>query len=162
MIEFRAATPADAEAIAAVHVRSHRETYLASFGDGYISPPLEERQALWRRALPAGGAFVAAADGRVVGFGHAAGGRITTLYILRSHHRRGIGRRLMALLLDHLHRAGVAEARFEVLDGNTDAMRFYEALGATRIGREPLTGPHAGGHADLIYRIAARRLASES
>jgi ribosomal protein S18 acetylase RimI-like enzyme len=153
VIAIRPATAEDAAAIAAVHVQSHRETYPAVFGADYIGPPLAERLALWGRVLPAG-AFVATDEGRVVGFGHAHDGRITTLYILASHHRRGIGRQLLQALLGHLQGAGVREAHFEVLAGNDTAIRFYETHGARCVGRRPIEP--GSKHDDLLYVIATR------
>lgn len=151
MIAIRAAETADAAAIAAVHVQSHREAYAVLFGPGYTGPSLTERLAMWSRALAAGGAYVALDDGRVIGFGHARGARITTLYILASHHRLGIGRRLLRALLAHLHAQGTREARLEVLIGNTGAIRFYEAHGAVCIGQGI-----ADGAVELHYAIATK------
>ena len=148
MIAIRAATVADAADIAAVHVQSHREAYVGLFGPDYTAPTVAERLAMWRKVLSSGGAYVALDDRRVIGFGHARGTRITTLYILSSHHRRGIGRRLLRALLDHLRAQGVDEARFEVLMDNAGAIRFYEAHGAERIGQG-----HAGGATELHYVI---------
>jgi ribosomal protein S18 acetylase RimI-like enzyme len=153
VIAIRPATAEDASAMAAVHVQSHRETYAAVFGADYIGPTLAERAALWRQVLPAG-TFVATDDDRIVGFGHAADGRISTLYLLATHHRCGIGRQLLQSLLDHLHDAGVHEARFEVLAGNDTAIRFYEAHGARCIGRRPIEP--GGKYDDLLYVIATR------
>jgi SAM-dependent methyltransferase/ribosomal protein S18 acetylase RimI-like enzyme len=157
MIEVRPARSEDAAAIAAVHVQSHHETYRPLLGDGYAGPTLEERIALWTRWLPEGGAFVATDAGRAVGFGHARGDRITTLYILASHHRRGLGRRLLRCLLDHLDARGIAQARFEVLAGNTGAMRFYAAEGARAVGRQPVPDGPLGAAPpveELLYAIA--------
>lgn len=148
MIAIRAATVADAEAIATVHVQSHREAYAGLFGPGYAAPTVAERRDMWRQVLPGGGAYVALDADRVVGFGHARDGRITTLYILASHHRLGIGRRLLRALLAHLSAQGVAEASFDVLAANTGAIRFYEAHGAVCVGQD-----HADGAAELHYVI---------
>jgi hypothetical protein len=74
--QVRRAGPADAEAIAAVHVRSWQGAYLgllpAEYLDGLDPADRVER---WRRMLerddwPAGGTLVAVADGQVGGFAH--------------------------------------------------------------------------------------------
>ncbi len=60
--------------------------------------------------------------------------RITTLYILASHHRRGIGRALMKQLCRALAGGGIATASLAVLTVNAQAIAFYKALGARETG----------------------------
>jgi ribosomal protein S18 acetylase RimI-like enzyme len=69
-----------------------------------------------------------------VGFAHVLGTRITTLYILASHHRRGIGRALMKQLCRALAGRGVATASLAVLTVNAPAIAFYKSLGARETG----------------------------
>ncbi len=158
MIEIRRAGPDDAEAIARVHVRAHGETYPPLLApQPYAAPDLALRSAQWRGALGGpGAAFVASDGGRVVGFGHLHDDTITTLYILASHHRRGIGRRLLARLLSELSTRGVAEARFDVLARNAGAIAFYEAEGARPIGRRTVEEAD-GTFEDIVYAIATDR-----
>ncbi len=155
MIEIRAAAPADAAAIAAVHVEAHAETY-EPLRQPYAGPSLEDRLGQWRRVLAADGiAFVAvAAEGQVVGFAHGVGERLTTLYLLRAYHRRGLGRRLLRAVLEGLAARGVTQVTFDVLADNLDAIRFYEAHGARCIGRATDVDA-AGEHEDAVYAIAA-------
>lgn len=91
MTLIRPATAADADAIAAVHVQAHLETYARHFGRPTGRPPWNSG----RRALAGPGrAYVACADSRIVGFGHHHGHEITSLYLLAdwqspSTRRRG-------------------------------------------------------------------------
>ncbi len=87
-LEFHRAAPGDAAAIAEVHVRSHLETY-GALPDGWsIEIALEKRLSLWTRVLGEdGAAFVANEGNRVIGFGHAVGDRLTTLYLLAAYQR---------------------------------------------------------------------------
>ena len=132
---LRRAVTGDAAAIAATHVQCHAETYAPVFGAGYAAPDLAGRLALWTDILARPAILhVADMEGRIVGFGHAEGAEITTLYLRRSHHRRGLGRELLTLLLRDLAAAGHADARFNVLAANQPAIDFYLAQGARLVG----------------------------
>jgi ribosomal protein S18 acetylase RimI-like enzyme len=137
---IRLANQDDAEAIAEVHLQSHRETYPPLVGEqNYWPSGKAEQLAQWQQTLAGqdggrGIAFVAVAGGRVVGFTHAVGEQMTTLYILAAWHRRGIGRALLTRLCQALAARGIARARFAVLAVNSAAIRFYEALGAEPAG----------------------------
>ncbi len=135
-IEIRHASAADAAAIAEVHLRSHRETYVPLVGEkDYWPSELAERLSQWQAWLAGEGlVFVASEGGCIVGFAHALGARITTLYVLASHHRRGIGRALMKQLCRALAGRGVASASLAVLTVNAPALAFYKSLGAKESG----------------------------
>jgi phosphinothricin acetyltransferase len=155
MIVIRRATPADVEGIAAVHVQSHRETYEPIFG-GYspISSTIAQRREQWIPALARGDAmFVADDDGRIVGFCHGRDSTMTTLYLLASHHRRGLGKRLMCELLTAMREAGVTEVTFNVLAANANAIAFYESQGARFIRREIVEDPE-GPTKDAVFVIS--------
>ena len=74
-------------------------------------------------------------DGLLVAITH----RISAFYLLRRHQRRGIGRALLTHLLAALNKRGAAEARFDVVAINNNAIRFYRAAGAYPVG-DVLTG----------------------
>lgn len=157
--EIRAATPVDAGAIAAVHLLSHRETYIPLVGEAdYWPVDPAERLAEWQCVLAGGIVLVAIAAGGVVGFGHAEGDRILTLYILPAWHRQGVGRALLAELCHVLAARGVGLARFAVLAVNKKAIAFYEALGARATGKV-LIEEHGLRYEDRLFEIAtgARR-----
>ena len=152
--EVRPATRGDAGAIAAVHLISHRETYLPLVGAANYWPvDPAERLAEWQQAL-AGDAIVlvAKAGGQVVGFAHAEGERINTLYILPSWQRRGIGRALLKEVGDRLAARGIALARFAVLAVNGKAIRFYEAAGARATGHL-LVEERSTSYEDRLFEI---------
>ncbi|PWB82944.1 MAG: GNAT family N-acetyltransferase [Methylocystaceae bacterium] len=157
-IEIRPATDADAEAIAAVHVAAWRETYegLAP-AEVLAALSVEERAARWRAVLSEPDAptrsavFLALAeDGSAAGFAScgpqrrealsAAGykGEFSAVYILKSAQRRGVGRRLMALMAENLLARSLDRASLWVLRNNFPSRRFYEALGGRKIAYEGL------------------------
>jgi len=153
MIEVREATPGDIPAIARVHVQAEWDTYSALFGAQAYALELGESECRWRRALQEGDILFVASDGAtIIGLGHARADRIGALYLLRSYQRRGIGRALLTRLLDGLNQRGVAEARFDVVAINVDAIRFYQALGAYPVGRCINRDPR-GDPEDLVFAI---------
>jgi ribosomal protein S18 acetylase RimI-like enzyme len=153
-IAYRRAGPEDAAAIAEIHEQSHRDTYVPLVGlEHYDGIGYAARLARWTEALKGEGiAFVALDGGQVVGFAHALDERITTLYILRAWHHRAIGRSLLRLILQELAQRGVAKVCFEVLALNAQAIAFYEAQGARRVGRRE-GDPAKGGFADILFEI---------
>lgn len=173
MIRIRRATPDDAVAIAEVHAQSRRETYDPIFGAAAVHPGIDELRARWRAALAGPGVVHVAEDGElaaadvaargstraVVGFGHALGGTLTTLYVLASHHRRGIGRGLLLGLLHEIQAQGHAALRFNVLAQNAKAIAFYESLGARFVERV-IVEEHGLRAEDVVYDlpVAAARL----
>jgi phosphoribosylanthranilate isomerase len=138
-VSYRPATPADAEALGVVHVQAWRETY-----DGLIPGEVlagldpQQRAEMWRGIIrDRGGVQVAILNGAIVGFGAAGPQRdsslpfsaeIGALYVLRATQRRGVGRRLMAMMARDLLDRGHASASLWVLEANAPARRFYEAL----------------------------------
>lgn len=128
MIALRRATAEDAAALARLHAEVHRETYQPIVGDAYRAASETERNASWQTALgrAASHTWLAVDENAIVGFGQASGDEIATIYLLRSHHRRGIGRTLLRALLADLRRAGHAQARIGVFDRNHAAIAFYE------------------------------------
>jgi ribosomal protein S18 acetylase RimI-like enzyme len=139
-IEIRRAGAADAWAIAEVHRRAHRETYAPLVGEQNYDPSdLEFRRRQWTAALAGAGiAYVATDAGRLAGFTHALGDKMTTLYILAAYRRRGIGRALLSHLLAALAGRGISIARFDVFAQNAPAVAFYRAQGA-----RPWSDPNA-------------------
>lgn len=132
---------ADAAGIAEVHVRSWQVGYRGQLPDDLLDS-LEPAQRLdrWttslaRPAWPGEGTMVAT-EGRVVGFGHLRPspdepgvGQITSFYVDPPAWGRGVGRGLMQACLAQLTEAGYGSASLWVLDTNTRAHRFYEAMG---------------------------------
>ena len=83
-----------------------------------------------------GVALVAELDGRPVGFVYCVLGdrgrktaHVTDFYVRPEARRRGIGRALLAALIEPAREAGLNHVSLEVLLRNADARRFYERLG---------------------------------
>jgi ribosomal protein S18 acetylase RimI-like enzyme len=153
MIEIREAALADIPAIARVHVQADWDTYSPLFGSQAYALELGESESRWRRALQEGDILLVASDGAgIIGLGHAGGDRIGALYLLRSYQRRGIGRALLTRLLAGLSQRGVAEARFDVVATNVNAIGFYRALGAYPVGG-CINRSSRGDSDDLVFVI---------
>lgn len=142
----RPAIPDDAAGIAKVHVQSWHESYVGMLPQAM----LDEQSILTRyREWAADLAPVAyrwvyvAVDPRegIVGFVEAryhASERsdeytyeIPVLYVLKSHARRGLGRRLLHALAGALVARGDGPIVLWALANNAPARAFYEAMGGT-------------------------------
>jgi GNAT superfamily N-acetyltransferase len=162
---IRPATLRDAPNLAALHVRTFQETH----GGG---PPLSIRQDQWEGILSQGeaddftfvvedpeGALVAFArgtphDGGVPGFA----GRLNKIYVLRRHHRRGLGKLLVCHVTSRFLSRGV-NSMLLFGDARSPANGFYEHLGAER-----LYSPHGdfhGGYGWRDLRSLAQRCADQ-
>jgi ribosomal protein S18 acetylase RimI-like enzyme len=152
-VVLRAATAADAAAIAAVRIDSWRATYRGVMPDAYLEGMrLEDSTALWSKVLSADtgktSVFVAERDGTVVGF--AAGkqldeekfgldAELAALYLQPHAQRAGIGRRLLSMVADAHQVAGAQGLLVWVLAKNVIARRFYEGLQAELLVEQPFT-----------------------
>ena len=152
MVEVRDATPADAQAIAIVHVASWRAAYEGLLPAAILaSLSVSAREQMWSQALsvppPHTRIVVATIATRTVGFA-ATGpplrpadgadpslGDLYALYLDPHVWGRGIGARLHAAALDGLRRCGFTDAGLWILDGNERALRFYTRHGWTDTGR---------------------------
>lgn len=115
----RPAQPADAAAIAQVHIRSREATM------PYL-PPRKRTDAeveAWVRdiVLPGSAVWVAELDGRVVGYAAVEDDELDALYLLADVRRRGIGSLLLAAAKAH-RPDGLG---LFVFQKNTDARAFY-------------------------------------
>ena len=149
--EVRRAEPADAGAIARIHVRGWQATYRGRMPDAVLDGLSVGRLASgWAAALGdpnrAQAVWVAERDGGVVGFvefGAAPDadlpegtGRVVTIYVDPQGLRSGVGRALMACAARELRAAGFTRAVLWVMSSNHGARRFYEAMGWTADGAE--------------------------
>lgn len=149
MIHVRRAVPADAVAIAGVHVAAWRSTYPGLLPADYLARMSIVRQsAHYEAAIRADvGVFVALADdpNRIVGFASAvparrtrlADGEVETLYVLDDYREKGTGRRLMARAAAHLSGLGCQSAFVWVLRDNPSRW-FYVRLGGQERAHEPI------------------------
>ncbi len=161
---IRPARPADAPAIARVHVRAWQETYPGLLPPETIAERTEaSRLAIWTRALsaPAAGRVILAAEhaGAVAGFGQAGPqrtqalrdmghtGEVWALYLVAAAQGAGLGRGLMAAMLAALARAGHRSAALWVLRDNP-AAGFYARLGGVPV-LDGTDGP--GGAPEIAF-----------
>lgn len=139
----RAATIDDADAIAAVHVETWRETYAGLVPERFFdASALEARRRMWARILgrdPVPGAVaVAERAGRIVGFAFAGSSEhpdalkgieaarelhLFSIYLLASEQGKGVGHALLAAVL------GDEPAQLWVASANSAARAFYRSHG---------------------------------
>jgi ribosomal protein S18 acetylase RimI-like enzyme len=146
--QIRVATPADAPALAVMHIASWHETYAGLLPDKMLSSlSVEARAAAWAKIMqePATGhstvIYLAEHQGTIIGFGSCGAqrtdvlknkgydGEVSGIYVLREFQKRKIGTRLVhAMTSDLIHR-GFSAASLWVLRENLRARRFYEHIG---------------------------------
>ena len=162
------AGPADAEALARVHVASWRQTYKGLLPDGYLARMSQPQHARrFARALTRSGPndVILACAERAGLVGYAQGGpsrrgvtgeaEVSTLYLLRGAHGRGLGRRLLADTARALAAVGATSLVISVLRGNAAACAFYEHLGGEAEPARLEPGPGGGMYHEVAYRWPA-------
>ena len=159
-----AAGPGDAASLAEVHVTAWRETYRDLLPAAYLAQMNTGLYARrWRRQLMAARPpeIVLAAEGRdgLVGYcagqtrGEEASAEVSTLYVLQTAQKLGLGRRLLAASARVLRARGAASLSLWVLNGNTPARRFYEHLGGVAVAERAVRG-WGGGFRETAYHWA--------
>ena len=148
---IRSLTPADADAVAGRLARLHVEAQKAGMALGLLAvddvDALEGRYAEDVRTIDTSerAFLVAERDGEVVGMGqlarnNAENGRhraeIQRLAVAEHARGDGIGRALMSALEDEARKRGITLV-WLTTHADTDAQRFYEALGYTLVGVIP-------------------------
>jgi ribosomal protein S18 acetylase RimI-like enzyme len=142
----RPGTPADASAIARVHIASWQWAYRGLIPDDYLddlsSPAnVERRLAMWQSILAdhrlGRRVWVAVLADEIVGFCHVGPsgvpdfppktGEVLSLYLDHNAAGQGIGRELFARAVGDLRQMEYQGAVLWVLEGNTRASRFYAA-----------------------------------
>jgi GNAT superfamily N-acetyltransferase len=130
---IRRATAADARGIAAVEVRAFRHAYADILEPQYLAEmDVDEEAAAWAASLaePDRVAWVAEAEGRVVGYASIRDDELRTLYVDPAAQGAGLGTRLLA-------EAQSAGARcLYVFDANGHGRRFYESRGWQDAGED--------------------------
>ncbi|MEM1046720.1 MAG: GNAT family N-acetyltransferase [Pseudomonadota bacterium] len=139
---IRTARAADRDTIASIHAQSWKSAYRDVFPEAFLAGPVDEHLLdMWR--APSDNAddvlFVAEENGangaRLVGF-IAVRCRpdpfIENLHVLPAVRSQGLGRRLMGRAAERLIGTGQSIAHLWVMENNTRAIRFYEALGGVR------------------------------
>src|SRR6201992_3460527 len=131
MTEVRAAVPADADAVARVHVRSWRATYRGLIDQEYLdsldAAAVASRYAFGRIGLQLPSTLVAVDDSTICGMVTTGLSRDATLpnfgelmaiYVDPAYLRTGGGRALMNAARPRLRQVGVAGALLGGLGGN--------------------------------------------
>lgn len=154
-VSIRAATYADARAIAEVHIRSWQETYAGLLPPAMLEAlSVEDRTARWEQVLTQShdqgstSIFVGERDGAVHGFiscgkqrdasqiEQGFSGEIYAIYVLQDGQGQGIGSSLMAAAARALAEHGHQSASLWVLRDNASAQRFYERRGGEIVGQK--------------------------
>lgn len=158
------AGPADAEALAQVHVTAWRETYAGLLPEAYLARMSEAMHAgrFARRLLRPGPDDVTlAAGGRGGLVGYAEGGpsrrrrpeeaEIATLYVLRSAQGLGLGAGLLTSVARSLASRGARTLMISVLQDNHRARAFYERMGGRPEPARSEAGPGGGRVSEVAY-----------
>ncbi|MFI6759531.1 GNAT family N-acetyltransferase [Micromonospora sp. NPDC050417] len=154
MLTIRPEEPADAEAVASVHVRTWQAGYAGIMPDEVLARLNIQAWAQRRRDVGTAEpdhpftTLLAERDGTVIGFttfgpyrnnqdrddlDHAYG-EILTMYVDPEHWGTGVGRELMNAGLTGLTGRGWRDIRLWVLEENERARRFYERAGLVTDG----------------------------
>ena len=143
-VHVRRAGADDAPVIAHLHVRGWQWAYRGLLPDAYLdglSDDLPRRVEWWRSMLreESKWTWIAEMDGDSAGFADtfrswdndadAATAMLGAIYLEQSAARQGVGRALMTHAVCNLRERGFSTVTLWVLDTNTRARRFYEALG---------------------------------
>lgn len=163
---IRAATTADAEAIAAVYAAYVRDTAV-SFDE--VPPTVADT----RRRLTGGLPWLVADEGRVVGFAHASPHRArasyrwsvdVSVYLAPGALGRGLGTALYDVLLPLLGELGYVSAYAGIALPNDASVRLHERFGFTPVGVYRRVGFKLGRWHDVGWwqqRLAAGGPAQE-
>jgi ribosomal protein S18 acetylase RimI-like enzyme len=104
----------------------------------YLRESWEDAWSDLAQTVRSGVALIAEEEGSAVGFVFCALGdrgrktaHVTDIYVRPDARNKGIGRALLAGILEPARAAGLEHASLEVLVNNSDARRLYERLGFT-------------------------------
>lgn len=151
-LRFRSATPADAEAVAALHAESWRRHYRGAYSDAFLDGDVEtERLQAWTERLrqPEAGTYTVLAedDTGLVAFAHTVfgadqrwGALLDNLHVSHRHKRLRVGSRLLRLTARAVLERGTGLYLW-VLEQNLDAQAFYTARGGALVERAPTDPP---------------------
>jgi ribosomal protein S18 acetylase RimI-like enzyme len=131
-VTIRAATAQDHDL-----VRELWEEFEAGLGGAdYLRETWEEAWDDLSKTIEEGVALIAEEDGRAVGFVFCVLGdrgrktaHVTDIYVRPEARDRGVGRALLAELVEPTRGAGLGHVSLEVLVHNADARRLYDRLG---------------------------------
>lgn len=146
---IRPALPADAAAIAHIHVQSWKTTYPGIVPQHCLDSLSEDgRRQRWQQMLESADHPTLVAESSSTVFGFVDGGPIRTpigtydgelyaIYLLQTQQRLGAGRALVQQLAQSLHLQGFQSMIVWALEANP-AVRFYQRLGAIPVTRQAI------------------------
>ncbi len=152
---IREAKSLDASSVTRVDFESYYSTYSGIMPEEYLkSRTFEQRLSVWKSRLSVPSTlwpewFVYVAEGedkKVIGFAgggpqHSGypicSGELGFIYLLKSHQRQGIGRRLMATIAVRLKQQGHVSMQLWALEANP-FRSFYEVLGGRKIAERTM------------------------
>jgi len=156
----REATTDDLATVSRIKVRSWAATYGPLIDPPALRPFLDQpaQLATLRKQLPQPSILLLVAEdqaGTVIGFAltHLESDPeplLESLHVLPELQSRGAGTVLMRATASELRTRGHDTMRLGVIVGNTAAARFYERLGGTFVGVEPVSW--AAGVSHMVYR----------
>ena len=144
LVRFRAMSPGDLPAVAAVE----RAAY-----------PFPWSEGIFRDCLRVGYLCrVADVDGAIVAYGVVAMGageaHILNLCVREDLRGRGIGRQMLALLLERARQAGMEAVFLEVRPSNSNAITLYRSVGFVEAGlRKGYYQAHDGREDALVFKL---------
>lgn len=156
-VAFRLAEQSDAPGVAALHADSWRRHYRGAYADAFLDGDVvSDRLAVWSDRLGDGGdpngqytVLAEAEGGELIGFAHTIFGKdpkwgalLDNLHVSHRHQRRGLGAQLLRLsgaaVADQVPGSGLY---LWVLEQNTRAQAFYQALGGISVERGKVPAP---------------------
>lgn len=161
---IRAATAADAEALAAIY----RHHVLHGFGTFEEVPPSPAEMDTRRQAVVAHGLPYLVAEqagpeevGKVLGYAYASPFRLRaayrytvedSIYVAPDAQGRGVGRALLAAVLDHCERLGLRQVMAVIGDSdNAGSIALHRALGFEPAGVGKDVGFKHGRWVDIVW-----------
>lgn len=136
---IRAATLADVEDLASVHVQSWIDAYTGLLpAETIAGMSIDVRRDMWSRRLNRSveDVWVAESDGAVVGLASIGPaqdppgwGHLYNIYLVASAWGRGLGSGLWEAAMSGFDGMGLADRQLYVLDTNERARKFYEWKG---------------------------------
>ena len=146
-VTIRLATPADADDMARVVMRSWDVAYKDIVPDDVLREKNATRPAQYKRIITEENTtyYVIQTDGKTVGIMCVAPTQdddlsdsvyeLQVLYLHPDYYRKGLGAQAMAFAFDIARGLGKTAMTLWVLTENTNAIRFYEKCGFTADGR---------------------------
>lgn len=156
-IHIRAATSADAQAIANIY-NHYVETTRISFEESPVSmQEMAQRIAQVQVTLPW---LVASSKDQVLGYAYATAWRArsayrfsaeTSVYVSHAHHGKGVGRCLYAALLSELPKRGIKNVIGGIAQPNQASVALHEKLGFKKVAHFSRVGFKFDQWVDVAY-----------